>query len=311
MVISMLDNRFGKIKAAAVHTALMLALLGAATAVGYLFRYLGFPETNNVLIYLPAVLLTAWRTDGYLYGITASIIATFAYNFFFTEPYFTLQVRNESYWVTFAVMTVIAVVTSTLTSHAKKSSREALEKEAEAEAVYSLTYRLSDAKNVREITDIILGAIGEYLGCTAELVDVNKNELPDHRHLRPPPQVRARGGGEAPERKSSYVRLQKDLYADEAAWPILGRESVLGIIRIPRERALSPESGTAAADALHGGEHRHGDGAIAGGRAEYQGAPARRAGALPGKSPPRHFPRPAHAAFRYHRYVGDAPGDDG
>jgi two-component system sensor histidine kinase KdpD len=111
-------------------TFLMLALLGAATAVGYLFRFLGFPETNDVLIYLLAVLLTAWRADGYLHGILSSILATLAYNFFFTKPYFTFQVSNESYWFTFAVMTAVAVMTSMLTSHTRKSTQEAREKEA-------------------------------------------------------------------------------------------------------------------------------------------------------------------------------------
>ena len=128
----------------------MFVLLGAATAICYLFQLLRFPETNTVLIYLLAVLLTAWMTKSYLFGFLASIIATFAYNYFFTEPYFTLQVSNPSYWITFTVMTIIAIVTSTLTSHAKRSSQEAREKEAETEAVYNLTYRLSDAKRDRK-----------------------------------------------------------------------------------------------------------------------------------------------------------------
>jgi two-component system sensor histidine kinase KdpD len=207
----------------------MVLLLGAATSVGYLFRFLGFPETNEVLVYLLAVLLTAWQTDGYLYGFLATIIATFAYNFFFTAPLFTLQVSNGSYWFTFAVMTVISFITSTMTSRAKRNAQEALEKEAETEAVYNLTYRLSDARDAEEIKKIILDAIGEYLFCTAEFIEVTPGELPDLKLLKPV----------TTDPRNSYIRLQDGLYADEASWPILGRERVLGIIRIPRALALS------------------------------------------------------------------------
>ncbi|SHI02073.1 two-component system, OmpR family, sensor histidine kinase KdpD [Sporobacter termitidis DSM 10068] len=233
----MREKNLATMKTAVLHVVLTVLLLGAATAVGYLFRYLRFPETATVLVYLLAVLLVAWQAKGYLFGFLSSIIATFAYNYFFTEPHYTLEVRNPSYWITFTVMTVVAVITSTLTSHAKRSSQEAREKAAETKAVYNLTYRLSDAKNMQEITGVILGAISEYFYCTAELLDINESELPEYRHLKPLYVAPERDGG-PPERKSSYVRLQKDVYADEAAWPILGRESVLGIIRIPKERAL-------------------------------------------------------------------------
>lgn len=216
----------------------MVVFLTAATCIGYFFRYLGFHEANYVIVYLLAVLLTAWKTSGYLYGILASIIATFSYNFFFTEPYFTLEVHDPGYLVTFAVMTIISVITSALTSLAKRNSQKARDREAETKAVYNLTYRLSDAKNMKEITDIILGAISEYLYCTAELLDISGKDMPEYNLLKPVQYGGQKNSGDTPDRKNSFVRLQNGIYADEAYWPIIGRESLLGIIRIPRENAL-------------------------------------------------------------------------
>ena len=43
--------------------------LAAATALGYLFRYVGFPETNIVLLYTLAVLVTGCLAKGYVCGI--------------------------------------------------------------------------------------------------------------------------------------------------------------------------------------------------------------------------------------------------
>ena len=60
--------------------AVLVTLL--ATAAGYLFAWLGFPETNIVLIYLAAVLIIARYTHGPAYGLAASVVATFAFNYF-------------------------------------------------------------------------------------------------------------------------------------------------------------------------------------------------------------------------------------
>ena len=67
-----------------------------ATAAGYLFAWLGFPETNIVLIYLAAVLIIARYTHGPGYGLAASVLATFAFNYFFTDPRFTFEVSDTS-----------------------------------------------------------------------------------------------------------------------------------------------------------------------------------------------------------------------
>ena len=56
----------------------------AATGVGALFDTSGFPDTNIVLVYVAAVLLVARFTHGLYYGLAASVIATFAFNYFFT-----------------------------------------------------------------------------------------------------------------------------------------------------------------------------------------------------------------------------------
>lgn len=73
----------------------------AATGIGILFDAIGFPETNIVLVYVAAVLLVARFTHGLYYGLMASVIAIFAFNYFFTDPRFTFAVNDTSYLITF------------------------------------------------------------------------------------------------------------------------------------------------------------------------------------------------------------------
>lgn len=53
----------------------LLVFIVVATFVGKFFVRVGFPETNIVVIYILAVLLTARFTAGYIFGTTASIMS--------------------------------------------------------------------------------------------------------------------------------------------------------------------------------------------------------------------------------------------
>ena len=97
-------------------TAKVALVMLLATALGHLFALVGFPETNIVLVYLAAVLLIARYTHGPGYALAASVLATFAFNYFFTEPRFTFEVSDTGYLITFAIMTFTAVFTSALTA---------------------------------------------------------------------------------------------------------------------------------------------------------------------------------------------------
>ena len=76
-------------------TAKVALVMLLATAQGHLFALVGFPETNIVLVYLAAVLIIARYTHGPGYGLAASVLATFAFNYFFTDPRFTFEVSDS------------------------------------------------------------------------------------------------------------------------------------------------------------------------------------------------------------------------
>ncbi|MEG2410176.1 MAG: DUF4118 domain-containing protein, partial [Erysipelotrichaceae bacterium] len=62
---------------------LMSALLTISSMIGLFFRDNGIPEANIVIIYIFAVFLTARYSEGFIFGILASILATLSYNYFF------------------------------------------------------------------------------------------------------------------------------------------------------------------------------------------------------------------------------------
>ena len=123
----------------AVVTLLCLAI---STAVGFAFDWAGFSESNIITIYILGVLVTAVSTSGHLYGAANSLLSVLAFNFFFTEPRFTLQADGPSYPVTFLIMLSSSIIASSLASRVKEPARMAAEKSYYTELLLGSSQKL-------------------------------------------------------------------------------------------------------------------------------------------------------------------------
>lgn len=113
-----------------VHDLLVsVGLLIGATLLGYVFYGLGFTEANIITVYILGVLLISILTKYRVYSLASSLVSVILFNFFFTEPYFTMKAYEKGYPATFAIMFVSAFISSTLAiklkDHARKSAQSA------------------------------------------------------------------------------------------------------------------------------------------------------------------------------------------
>ena len=83
------------------------------------------------MIFVLAVFLIAVTTDGYVYGVVASIVSVLLDNFVFTVPYFEFDFLSPENFVTALIMLVVVVITSTMTTQLKEQQRIKAEIEAE------------------------------------------------------------------------------------------------------------------------------------------------------------------------------------
>ncbi|MEG2685472.1 MAG: DUF4118 domain-containing protein, partial [Erysipelotrichaceae bacterium] len=211
-----------------------------ATSIGYLFNIIGFPEANIVILYLVAVLVIARLTNGYIWGIIGSLISTAAFNYFFALPMFSLTVDDPSYLITFAIMTIVSIITSTLTSRVKQSALEAQENEAQTKAVYSLTNLLTDANDLNDIASISVDVLSELMHTSAQCLCFNELEEPDNFYIR-------KNNDKIEKIIVDDIDDVKHLFDGNRAgfiigneyyeWPIYGSGKILGIIRIPSNTA--------------------------------------------------------------------------
>ena len=217
------------------------AFVCAATAIGWLFRILQFPETNIVVVYILSVILTARFTDGYMWGIVTTVLSTCAFNIFFTQPYYTLSVDDPTYFITFSIMAITSIITSALTSKAKKMTAEAIHNERQTSALYDLTSHLADAESAEQIAGITVETVSRIMDCKAACLCFDGQGKPEHTFIQQKSESeqihRCVSNPDDIQHRIENLRTDYDAGDEFYDWPIYGSESVLGIVRIPKQRA--------------------------------------------------------------------------
>lgn len=126
-------------------------ILIACTAVGAWFYFLHFSVANIIMVYILGVLLNAIVTRGRFYSVVSAILSVVIFNYFFTEPRFSLQATDPGYPVTFLVMLAAALITSTLTKRIKEQARQSAQKAYRTEVLLETSRKLQQATGQLEI----------------------------------------------------------------------------------------------------------------------------------------------------------------
>ncbi len=130
-----------------------------ATAAGWSFHLLAAPEATVVMSYLLGVIAVA-GLSGRAPAVVASVAAVLLYNFFFTEPRYTVGIHDARHLYTFAMMLVVAIAVSELTAAIRARLDLARERERRFEAMYRVSRRLTGVAGQEQLAR----AAGELLG---------------------------------------------------------------------------------------------------------------------------------------------------
>ncbi len=151
----------------------LLAIL-TACATSVLLRNAPSTDVYVPLIFVLAVLVIAILTDGYFYGILASIVSVIAVNWAFTYPYMKINFSIYGYPLTFLTMLAVGFAVSTMTSRLKE--QEKIKAESEREKMRANLLR-AISHDLRTPLTSISGNIGVVLDDKCALPDQQKREL--------------------------------------------------------------------------------------------------------------------------------------
>lgn len=128
-----------------------LLLLIGATLVGVSFYSFGFTESNIITVYILCVLLTSLFTRGYACSTISAVMGVVLFNYFHTEPRFTLHAYGAGYPVTFAVMLIASIITGTLASKLKNHAKVSAQAAYRTKVLFDTNQMLQKAQDDNDI----------------------------------------------------------------------------------------------------------------------------------------------------------------
>lgn len=152
---------------------IMILILIGAFAINLWIEYVFQTKNHISMIFVLGVFLISWRTQGYFWGITASLIGVLAVNYAFTYPYYAFDLRSPECVSSAVVMLIVAVMTGALTTKIKK--QEKMKAETETERMRGNLLRAVSHDLRTPLTSI-------YGGCSA--IVENYDTLKKEQHLK-------------------------------------------------------------------------------------------------------------------------------
>ena len=96
-----------------------LMVLVAAFALNILLQKLFHTQTLIPMIFVLGVFFVSLKTQGYFWGISASLVSVLAVNYAFTFPYYAFDLITPECLASAIVMLLVAIMTGTLTTQIK------------------------------------------------------------------------------------------------------------------------------------------------------------------------------------------------
>jgi two-component system sensor histidine kinase KdpD len=158
-----------------------IAIMAAVTAPCLLWRSRLATVDVAMVLLLGVVVVSARYPRGP--ALLASLLSIAAFDFLFVPPYYTFDVHDGAYLLTFAVMLVVAITMTRLTGQILEHAAEAEERAHRAAAVAALNAELMEAKRPAEVLAMLerhvaMAVGGEVCTLTPEQLDGDPAEWP-------------------------------------------------------------------------------------------------------------------------------------
>jgi K+-sensing histidine kinase KdpD len=226
---------------------LALVFVALATGLSFLVQHL-ISAPNVTLIYVLPVIISA-ALFGWGPSLLAVAVGVVAFDFFFTEPYYSLTMTNPSEIWAAVLLFVIASIVTSVAAQSRRRAMEAREAAERAQALQALAHTVIEGRSQSQILQAAATALYRIFRAPAAILMQRENRIEA---------VATAGSAQISEADleaargalSSHENTQGDTYPYVGAyfdfWPIstpAGCNCVLGVdfVHAARERPNSPE----------------------------------------------------------------------
>jgi two-component system sensor histidine kinase KdpD len=145
-----------------------VAMTALCTAVAFVM-YPRFELSNIVMVYLLGVTLAGLRL-GRGPSLVTSLLNVAAFDFFFVPPRFTFAIADAQYFVTFAVMLIIALVIANLMASVRQQTRVAGARERRTALLYAMSRELAATRGLSSLALVAVNHVAEVFQCKAVIL---------------------------------------------------------------------------------------------------------------------------------------------
>ncbi|WP_430611766.1 DUF4118 domain-containing protein [Enterococcus sp. DIV0876] len=128
-------------------TCTTVAILIICALIGWVFHEVHIDDANIITIFILGVQVNAILTKGYFYSVVSSILSVLVFNFLFIEPIFALEWVRSGYPITFIIMLIAALITSSLTKRIKNQGHKNAQKAYRTEVLLETNQKLQQTDN--------------------------------------------------------------------------------------------------------------------------------------------------------------------
>src|SRR5215471_12493395 len=155
--------------------ALALVFVALATGLALLVQHL-ISAPNVTLIYVLPVIISA-TLFGWGPSLLAFAVGVVAFDFFFTEPYYSLTMTNPSeIWAAVLLFVVASIVTS-VAAQSRRRAMEAREAAERAQALQALAHTVIEGRSQSQILQAAATALHRIFRAPAAILMQRENRI--------------------------------------------------------------------------------------------------------------------------------------
>lgn len=150
------------------------AIMALSTMAAYIFQWFRLSEANLIMVYMVGVLLSSYVADKKIYALYSALLSVLSFNFFFTEPYFSLKAYDKGSPVTFAMLFAVGFFMASMTRQLKAQTRESAKKAYRMEILLENSRKLRRCRTREEVWKQVAAQVGKLLNLSIIIYPVDK-----------------------------------------------------------------------------------------------------------------------------------------
>jgi len=148
--------------------------LAIATLIGIIFTHLGISVANIITVFILSNLLLSTFVTNHVYSLISSLLGVIVFNFFFTDPKYTLLAYDNSYTITFLIMFLSSYLAGSLASRLRQTSKQFEDTAYRTKLLLDLNQLLDKASEQKDILRIAAEQIIKLLDSDVVVYPVEK-----------------------------------------------------------------------------------------------------------------------------------------